>query len=180
MEIGRNAANTIPALGEIPQLFLGAEILGGRPIRLSPTFSKLTQKQSGGTAINIGPDSEYFSLRNQLPRLDHRTRVNNNTLLPPSMSSLATFRNVPVSAVFDSNAANSSVSLDWAIHSDGLLDDRQSDAWFSEHSERHRGMDGASARRNLRCSKARDNEVSKPGEEDQDLVRVHRNSFRPN
>ncbi|KAJ6532538.1 hypothetical protein B0H19DRAFT_1272800 [Mycena capillaripes] len=33
------------------------------------------------------------------------------------MSSLATFCDVPVSAVFDDNAANSSVSLDWVVHS---------------------------------------------------------------
>ncbi|KAJ6592577.1 hypothetical protein B0H19DRAFT_1055284 [Mycena capillaripes] len=33
------------------------------------------------------------------------------------MSSLATFCGVPVFAVFDNNAANSCVSLDWGVHS---------------------------------------------------------------
>jgi hypothetical protein len=41
LEIGSNPANAIPALGQIPQFVLGAEILGGRQIRPLANFQQI-------------------------------------------------------------------------------------------------------------------------------------------
>jgi hypothetical protein len=77
---------------------------------LSPTVSR-----NVSFLLCVQPTASASELGNQLP---NQLPCQRRTLLAfAPMSSLATFCNVPVSAVFDSNASSSTVCLEWVINS---------------------------------------------------------------
>jgi hypothetical protein len=62
---------------------------------------------------SLASDIPRDQTSNQLPR---RLQILSSALMPAPLPATATFCNVPVSAVFDSTAAASCISLDWIMN----------------------------------------------------------------